>query len=212
MNAPRADGFPPPVLPQAARRRVPSRAATVLLTGLLVTLAALSVSFLVRTLGSGGALAPDFTLVDQDARPLALSTLRGHPVVLFFGYAHCPDVCPTTLARLAQALRSPGAPRDTRVAFVTVDPERDSPAVLKRYVHLFDPEFIGLSGSPQALDGVYAAYHVLHQTRPAEHDRGEYSVSHGTTLYYVGRDGRLNGLGNWDDATLQIAHDIKQFQ
>ncbi len=157
-------------------------------------------------------MAPDFTLVDQDARPFALSNLRGHPVVLFFGYAHCPDVCPTTLARLAQALRSPGAPSDTRVVFVTVDPERDSPAVLKRYVHLFDPEFIGLSGSAQALDGVYAAYHVLRQIVPGERGRGEYSVSHGTTVFYVGRDGRLNGVGNWDDAPLQIAHDIKQFQ
>ncbi len=157
-------------------------------------------------------MAPDFMLVDQDARPFALSTLRGHPVVLFFGYAHCPDVCPTTLARLARALRSPGSPSDTRVAFVTVDPERDSPAVLKRYVRLFDPAFIGLSGSPQVLNGVYAAYHVLRQIVPAERGRGEYSVSHSTTVYYVGRKGTLNGLGNWDDAPLQIAHDMKQFQ
>ena len=157
-------------------------------------------------------VAPDFALIDQDARPFKLSGLRGHPVVVFFGYTHCPDVCPTTLAHLAKAVHSPTVPGDEHVVFITVDPDRDSPSVLKRYVRLFDPEFIGLTGSLKSLEPVYAAYHTARQAVPNNHGPNDYSIVHGTSLYYVGRDGIMKGFGSWEDDTPELTQDLKRFQ
>ncbi|MGD0472909.1 MAG: SCO family protein [Candidatus Velthaea sp.] len=178
----------------------------------VVVLAVMAAAVGWRTFDTRRASAPDFTLVDQDARPFTLSAQRGHPVVLFFGYTHCPDVCPTTLAHLAQALHAPGAPSDARIAFITVDPRRDSPAALKRYVRLFDPHFIGLTGSLPALNPVYAAYHAAPRTIPAGAAHGDYAVAHATSVLYIGRDGATAGLGSWDDATADIARDLKGVQ
>jgi protein SCO1/2 len=156
--------------------------------------------------------APDFTLIDQDAQPFTLSSLRGHPVALFFGYTHCPDACPTTLAKLTRAIHSPEAPPGIRVVFVTVDRARDTPVVLKRYVRLFDPAIVGLTGSQQALDPVYAAYHAWYSAVPVNHGRSDYSVAHGTRIYYVARDGSMKGFGDYTDAPAQIIHAFKEYQ
>lgn len=91
-----------------------------------------------------------FALVDQGGAPFTPERLAGEPSILFFGFTHCPDVCPETLATLARATRAAGVP-PLRVILVSVDPERDSPPVLARYVHAFDPRFIGLTGSPDAI-------------------------------------------------------------
>ncbi len=156
------------------------------------------------------AAAPDFTLIDEQARPYSLAAQRGHPVVLFFGYTHCPDACPTTLAHLAQAVRLPNVARDVRVGFVTVDPARDSAPLLGRYVRLFDPHFVGLTGSSAALRSVYSAYHVWRQP---VHDAGtgeSYAVGHSTTIYYIGRDGSLRAFGRWDDDAAAIARALRE--
>jgi protein SCO1/2 len=162
--------------------------------------------------GSDPATAPDFTLVDQDGRPFTLSKLRGAPIALFFGFTHCPDECPTTLAHLAKALHAPGVPADTRVAFITVDPARDSPALLKRYVGLFDRRFVGLTGVLRDLTPVYAAYHMPRKAARIDNEHGDDSFEHGTTVYYIGRDGTIKGSGSWDDAPEQMAQDFRSFQ
>jgi protein SCO1/2 len=178
----------------------------------LLALSAIPITALWRAFGPKVIVAPDFALIDQDARPFKLSELRGHPVVVFFGYTHCPDVCPTTLAHLAKAVHSPTTSADENVVFITVDPDRDSPGVLKRYVRLFDPQFIGLTGSLKSLEPVYAAYHVAHQAVPVNHSLNNYSIVHGTALYYVGRDGIMKGFGSWEDDTPEITQDLKRFQ
>jgi protein SCO1/2 len=188
------------------------RLTAVFLAALLSAVIAIPVAVLWRAFSPQIALAPDFTLIDQGGRPFTLSKLRGRPVVLFFGYTHCPDECPTTFARLAKAVRASGVPSDVRVAFITVDPERDFPATLKRYVRLFDPGFIGLTGSLRTLSPVYAAYHTARQIDQVDHERHDYSVTHGTTIYYVGRDGSIKGLGQWDDAVAEIVRDLHSFQ
>ena len=165
-----------------------------------------------KALGPRTAFAPDFTLTDQDAHSFTLSAQRGHPVVLFFGYTHCPDACPTTLAHLARAVRDPQAPRDVRVAFVTVDPDRDSPAALKRYVRIFNPAFVGLTGSLRTLDPVYSHYHTWREAWPAHHGPNDYFMAHGVAIYYIGRNGALNGLGHWDDDVPTLVHDLKGYQ
>jgi protein SCO1/2 len=177
----------------------------------LAAVAAIPLGALWGAFGPYAHRAPDFTLTDQAGRPFTLSAQAGHPVVIFFGYTHCPDECPITLARLSQALHAPDVPPGTEVVLITVDPARDSPAVLGRYVRAFDASIVGLTGTPQALESVYAAYHTWHQRTPPESGEHGYSVAHGTTIYYLGRGGSLKGFGNWDDSTATIVralHDL----
>jgi protein SCO1/2 len=153
-----------------------------------------------------GARAPDFTLDDQNGQPFRLSDHRGHVVALFFGYTHCPDVCPTTLAALARAKRklTAGA-KPLDVVFVTVDPARDTTAVVRRYVRLFDPSFIGLTGTEAQLAPVYAAYHIYHQQLPHTPRNANYTVAHSSTIVFIGSDGDLHGRGDWSDTPDELA-------
>jgi protein SCO1/2 len=154
--------------------------------------------------------AYDFSLIDQAGRPFQLSSQRGREVVLVFGYTHCPDVCPATLARLASILhRLPSSQQDrVRVAFVTVDPARDRPVVLERFVRLFDPRFIGLTGSDAQLEPVYDAYLVSHERVPDNAGASDYEVAHSTLLYFIDPDGRLRVLHDRRDKDPDISHDI----
>ncbi len=156
-----------------------------------------------------GAPAPDFTLQDQDGKPFQLSAQHGNAVVLFFGYAHCPDVCPTTLANLERAKHMLSASKQSHVtvAFVTVDPERDTQRVLKRYVALFDPAFYGLTGDTTALDRVFADYHVWHQKIPSK-DAGSYLMAHTSEIYLIDGNGKLRVFHDYSDTPASIAHDL----
>jgi protein SCO1/2 len=150
--------------------------------------------------------APDFTLVDQHGRPFTLSRQVGHPVVLFFGYTHCPDVCPTILANLKRARDVVAGARDSVVALVTVDPGRDSAAELGRFVETFDPSFVGLRGTSDQLERVYHAYHV--KIEMTDRDGGSYLVAHTAFVYYISRDGRLSGFGTWNDPQTVLDGDL----
>jgi protein SCO1/2 len=182
------------------------------LFALLLAVVAVPAAAWWHAFAASASAAPDFSLGDGTAQPFVLSAQRGHPVLLFFGYTHCADACPTTLAHIAAALRTPGVPQDERVAFITVDPARDSAALLARYVRLFDPRFIGLAGPPAELDRVYGAYHVVRQDQRDEPHSKDYSVLHTTTIYYVDRHGSLSGFGSGDDTVATIAADLKRFQ
>lgn len=194
----------------------PSRLRLIVISAVavLVAVPALTISSLAfwHTYGPGRfPVAQNFTLVDQSGHDFALSEDRGKPIVLFFGYTHCPDVCPTTLAALAHAKRSLGeAGRQVAVVFVTVDAPRDTPAVLKKYVALFDPTFIGLSGSEKALTPVYSAYHVFHEDLPAKDSAAGYLVAHSTAIYFIGRDGRIHTIGDWSDTPDVLKADLEQ--
>jgi protein SCO1/2 len=166
-----------------------------------------------RLLLPSGPLAPDFTLTDQNGQPYTLSAHRGHALALFFGYAHCPDVCPTTLAALARAKRKLGASAaGFDVVLVTVDPVRDTPGVLKRYVHLFDPSFTGLTGPERQLDPVYAAYHVYHEIDSGKGSANGYVVAHSSAVQFISPDGRLRGTGDWSDSPDELAALMQQAQ
>lgn len=132
--------------------------------------------------------APDFTLTDQTGRPWSLSAQRGTPVQLYFGYTHCIDTCPTTLARLAKA----DAGTKTIVAFVTVDPERDTPAALARYVKRFGyRRIVGLTGTPAEITRVEKLYHVWSQRIPGKHGSSSYDEAHISVLFTIAGDGSL---------------------
>jgi protein SCO1/2 len=159
-----------------------------------------------------GRPAPDFHLVDQSRKDFVLSGLRGRAVVLFFGYTHCPDICPTTLATIAGAMRrlGPDAPKKIQVAFVTDDPARDSPQTLGRFTSLFDPSFLGLSGSAAQMSPVYKAYHVWFQRLPNPGSAAGYLLAHSSIIYMIDRDGTLRFVHDWRDPMPAIQHDLKE--
>lgn len=164
---------------------------------------------------TGTTLTPkaayDFTLTDANGRPFRLAGERGREVVLFFGYTRCPDVCPATMAQLARVERElPAADRArVQVVFVTVDPQRDTPAVIKRYVALFDPSFVGLTGTEAQLDPVFDAYHVWHQRIPGTKASG-YLMAHSGSVYLIDPAGDLRVLHDWTDPAPAIASDVKE--
>lgn len=166
-----------------------------------------------RAMMPSGPVAPNFTLTDQNGRPYTLSAQRGHAIALFFGYTHCPDVCPTTLAALARAKHKLGAAGSNfDVVFVTVDPARDNPATIKRYLRLFDPSFVGLTGSVAQLNPVYDAYHVYHEIDTSGNSANGYAVAHSSAVQFVSPDGRLRGVGDWSDSPAELATLMQQAQ
>jgi protein SCO1/2 len=162
-----------------------------------------------RAADLAGATAPNFTLFDQHGKPFTLSKERGRPVVLFFGYAHCPDVCPTILANLVRAKAGLGFDGSrVTIALVTVDPARDSAAKLGQFVAAFDPAILGLTGSARQLADVYRAYHVriVKQTGGTS----DYLVSHTAFVYYIDKGGRLRGFGTWNDSQAILHDDLSE--
>ncbi len=158
----------------------------------------------------GEKAAPDFTLTDQRGRAFHLAEQHGREVVLFFGYTHCPDICPATMAQLAHVYRdlTPEQRSRVEVAFVTVDRDRDDPATLAKYVGLFNPAFVGLTGTQEQLDPVYDAYHVWHQKLRGTKAAG-YLVAHGGIVYIIDPQGALRVLHDWQDPATAIAADVK---
>ena len=137
----------------------------------------------------GGRDVAAFQLQDQDGQPFGNAQLRGAPSLLFFGFTHCPDVCPTTLALMA-ALQHARAVPDLRIIFVTVDPGRDDTSTLRAYVRAFNDSMIGLRGEDAQLD---LLLHSLGAVRALQATPdGSYSVDHSATLYLIGADGRLS--------------------
>jgi protein SCO1/2 len=131
-----------------------------------------------------------FTLVGSDGQPFSSSKLAGKPAALFFGFTHCPDVCPTTLARLSKLRTQLGKGDDGfSIVFISVDPERDTPEDVGRYTTLFDTPVIGLTGSQAQIDRVKSQFGVFSQKVPTE--GGDYSVDHTATVFLLDRNGKF---------------------
>jgi len=131
-----------------------------------------------------------FTLTGSDGRPFASSRLNGRPAAVFFGFTHCPDVCPTTLARLAKLRRDLGKGDDAMsIVFITVDPERDGPAEVGSYASLFNAPVIGLTGSPAEIEQVKKQFGVY--SAKVEQAGGGYSVDHTAAVFLMDRDGKF---------------------
>ncbi len=136
--------------------------------------------------------APDFTLTDQAQNPFRLSDQKGSVVVLFFGYTACPDVCPATLARYARVKRELGPLADqVRFAFITVDPDRDTPARLREYLGRLDPDFHGLWGTEEEVRRIVDAYGVYVEVVEAPASPVGYWINHTALSYIVDRNGNL---------------------
>ena len=132
--------------------------------------------------------APALRLTDQDGRPFDLASLSGRPVFVYFGYTHCPDVCPTTLADLRAGIKASGV--DATVVFVTVDPERDDAAAMKQYVDFYGMDYTGLTGTPEQIAEAAAAWGVTYRKLPGDSASG-YAMAHSTDSYLVDAAGML---------------------
>ncbi|MCS6803167.1 MAG: SCO family protein [Chloroflexota bacterium] len=153
--------------------------------------------------------AADFTLRDTSGQLVALSSLRGKPVLLTFGYTSCPDVCPITLAKLAYAKSQLGARgRDLHVIFVTVDPERDRPDVVRAYLDRYDRSFIGLIPTAEELEQVAKLYHLVYEKEPASEALG-YIINHTAATIVIDREGLVRMLF-WPEMTPdEMASDLR---
>lgn len=144
-----------------------------------------------RTVTTGQvAVGGPFRLTDQTGKPVSDQDFRGRFMLIYFGYSFCPDVCPTTLQVMSDAIGKLGdkARRITPV-FITIDPERDTPRVLKDYMNAFGPNFVGLTGSAAAIKDVEKKYRVYAEKKPLK--GGSYGMDHSSVLYLMGPDGRL---------------------
>lgn len=153
-----------------------------------------------RVVGTGTAkIGAPFTLTDQDGHKRSSKSFGGRFLLIYFGYAHCPDVCPTTLALMADALSKLG-PTAGRVVpiFITIDPERDTPAVLKPYVRSFGQQFVGLTGDPKTIAKVAADYRVYFRKHAL--GNGDYGLDHSNVIYLMGPDGKF--VTYWDDTAI----------
>jgi protein SCO1/2 len=136
------------------------------------------------------AIGGPFKLTDQNGREVTDGELKGKPFLVFFGFTHCPDVCPTTLFEVSEILRALGPDADrTGALFITVDPERDTPAAMKDYLSSFDPHLIGLTGDPAAVAAVAKAYRVYYKKVPL--DQGGYTMDHTAIVYLMDKEGRF---------------------
>ena len=153
----------------------------------------------------GGEIA----LRDTGGSKRALSEYRGKVAVLYFGYMNCPDVCPTTLAALRQAMTELGAEADrVQVLFVTVDPERDTPALLEQYVKSFDPRFVGLTGSLEEITAAAKQFKIFFAKSQGK-EPGRYSVDHSTQAYLIDTAGRARIFHRHDATPADFAQDIR---
>jgi len=151
--------------------------------------------------------APDFSLRGSDDTELKLSRYRGKLVILEFGFTACPDVCPTTLAALAQARKQLGAEGDElQVVYITVDPERDDAERLRSYLAAFDPTFIGGTGTAEQLAGVRRDYGIA-ATRTTLGT--SYAFSHSSYTYLIDREGMLRALMPYGHAPDDYVHDVR---
>lgn len=149
-----------------------------------------------------------FNLTNDEGKPVTAADYRGKVVLLYFGYTHCPDVCPLTMAHLHVVMQRLGALADgARILFVTVDPGRDTPAVLRSYVHAFDPHAVGLTGSPGAIETLVKRYRSAFTREPASKD-GSYEVSHSSAIYLFDREGNPRVLFTPADSQDDLVHDL----
>lgn len=143
----------------------------------------------------------DFVLVDHTGNPKNFSSLRGEPALVFFGLAHCPNICPTTLARLKSLHQARnGELKAARIVLISVDGERDTPAALKDYLAPLSPDFIGLTGDPKTTAKIAAQFSAVFFREPPGKD-GNYNVMHSTQVFVVDKAGRLRA--SFVDASLE---------
>jgi protein SCO1/2 len=189
-------------------RKFPIRLVAALLAVALVGFAAFMLtnpSERPRAALIGGA----FALQDGDGKTVSDQTLKGRPFLVYFGYTHCPDVCPTELARISDILGKMGD-KPIPALFITVDPERDPPKVMQDYVSSFNPAVIGLSGSQQAIEATEKTFRVYARKGKPQPD-GDYSMDHSSIVYLMDKNGAFVEAFNVERSPDEAAKDLEKY-
>jgi protein SCO1/2 len=157
--------------------------------------------------GSAVSVGGPFSLVTGDGRTVTDRDLRGAPYLVFFGFTHCPDICPTKLFQMSEVFRAMGANGDkVRALFITVDPERDTPELMKSYVSSFDGRIIGLTGDRAAIDKAVRDFRAYAKKVPTKD--GDYTMEHTSLVYLMGKDGAFIGAFNLERPPEEAAKDL----
>ena len=181
--------------------------AASLLVGLLVMFWALGG---MRGVTAPAAIGGPFQLTDQAGQTVTEQNLKGKPTLIFFGFTHCPDVCPTSLFEISEVLKAMGKDADrVNALFVSVDPERDTAAAMKDYLSSFDPHLKGLTGTPESIAKVLSAYRVYSKKVPLKD--GDYTMDHTALIYLMDRDGRFVSPFNLKRTPAEAATDLKRY-
>jgi protein SCO1/2 len=152
----------------------------------------------------------DFALTDHNGQPFELSSLRGKAVLIFFGYTSCPDVCPTTLSKLSEVYQHLGSDsKRVKTLYITVDPGRDTPAVMKDDLSNFEVDALGLTGTKAEIDKVVAMYGARYEIIPLPNSAAKYSVAHTATLYALDTAGRTRLEFPYDAKVEEIVAGLK---
>lgn len=163
-----------------------------------------------RTVAAPSAIGGPFQLTDQTGQTVTDKNLLGKPTLIFFGFTHCPDVCPTELFEMSEVLRAMGKDADrVNAYFVSVDPERDTAAAMKDYLSSFDPHLKGLTGDPQAVAKIIAEYRVYAKKVPLKD--GDYTMDHTALVYLMDRDGKFVAPFNLKQSPQQAAADLEHY-
>jgi len=178
-----------------------------LLVGLLVMLWAMGG---VRGVTAPAAIGGQFQLTDQSGAAVTEKDLQGKPTLIFFGFTHCPDVCPTSLFEISEVLRAMGKDADrVNAYFISVDPERDNAAAMKDYLSSFDPHLRGLTGDPASVQKVISEYRVYAKKVPLKD--GDYTMDHTALIYLMDRDGKFVSPFNVSRKPEEAATDLKRY-
>ena len=181
--------------------------AASLVVGLLVLFWAMGG---VSKVAQPAAIGGPFQLTDQNGKAVTDKDLKGKPTLIFFGYTHCPDVCPTSLFEISEVLRAMGKDADkVNAVFISVDPERDTPATMKDYLSSFDPHLEGLSGDPAETAKVITSYRVYAKKVPLKD--GDYTMDHTALVYLMDRDGRFVSPFNLKRSPEEAATELKRY-
>jgi protein SCO1/2 len=181
--------------------------ASSLVVGLLVLFWAMGG---VSKVAQPAAIGGPFQLTDQAGKAFTDKDLKGKPTLIFFGYTHCPDVCPTSLFEMSEVLRAMGKDADkVNAVFISVDPERDTPATMKDYLSSFDPHLEGLSGDPAETAKVITSYRVYAKKVPTKD--GDYTMDHTALIYLMDRDGRFVSPFNLKRTPEEAAAELKRY-
>jgi len=157
---------------------------------------------------TGAQIGSDFALTDHNGKLRHLSDFKGKVTMLFFGYTHCPDACPTTMSELAQVVKLLGDKgKDLQVLFVTVDPERDSLEILKSYVPSFNPDFLGLRGDDATTHKVAQDFKIYY-AKQASNSKAGYTIDHSTGIYVFDKQGQIRLFVTNSLKPQDIAHDV----
>jgi protein SCO1/2 len=204
-------------MPKGRKSIMPRRAIMIFAAAVLLLAAALAGFYLMnRQLsdpgGSGVALVGGpFTLTNQDGMKVTEKNYLGKHMLVFFGYTYCPDVCPTELQVMMAALDSLGTEAEKiQPVFVSVDPERDTPEVLKSYVENFGPRLIGLTGTPEEIAAVAKSYRVYYAKAANQTSPDSYLMDHSSIIYLMGPDGRFVKHFPYTTDTAKLAEELKQ--